>query len=488
MENKEDLQKELLELLEKQQQLRRYNKIDSVFPETGAYCRAKYPKHIEFMAAGAKYRQRAFIAGNRTGKTFTAATEMVYHLTGVYPAWWKGRVFTQPISAWAASISNATTKEILQKELLGEPFDFGSGLIPRELIHDKPIKKPGVAEAVETVYVKHVRGVSTLTFKSYEQGAETFQGTKKQLIWLDEEPSDTKIYTECLTRTMGTGDDPGIILCTFTPLNGLSEVVLDFLDQGRFPENHVSEAKPNKYVMNITWDDAPHLSEEEKAELLSEFPLHERDARTKGIPALGSGAIFPYSEHQYVVEPFEIPCYWPKCYGLDLGWNHKTAAVWFTIDPNSKLIYAFDEYGGSQNIPAVHASAIKHRGKWIPGVIDPKTSSESGKADGMTLLQLYADEELDLDLANNAVEASLHRINQLLASGTLKVFSSCRQLLSELRIYRRDEHGKVIKKFDDFIDAFRYGIMSGLDRAIAMPDPDLHERYGDSQQNPYGWN
>jgi phage terminase large subunit-like protein len=66
---------------------------------------------------------------------------------------------------------------------------------------------------------------SRLGFKSYDQGRERFQGTKKHGVWLDEE-CPASVYDECLVRLMTTN---GLMLCTFTPLKGLSEVALRFL-------------------------------------------------------------------------------------------------------------------------------------------------------------------------------------------------------------------------------------------------------------------
>jgi phage terminase large subunit-like protein len=45
------------------------------------------------------------------------------------------------------------------------------------------------------------------------------------VIWLDEEPP-SDVYDECLLRLMTT---EGMMIGTFTPLSGLSEVVLRFL-------------------------------------------------------------------------------------------------------------------------------------------------------------------------------------------------------------------------------------------------------------------
>ena len=145
----EEAKLELAALLEEKKKRLQYNKIETIFPDNGPYRRELYPKHIKFMAAGSKYRQRAIIAANRTGKTLMGAYEMACHLTGRYPDWWEGKRFEDPISAWAASIRNSDTKDIIQKELLGSAIDFGSGMIPKECII-KTVRKPGVADAIET--------------------------------------------------------------------------------------------------------------------------------------------------------------------------------------------------------------------------------------------------------------------------------------------------------------------------------------------------
>ena len=466
----EAVKHELLELLQEKAKRQKYNKKSILFPDDGPLGREHYQKHISFLNAGKEFTQRAFIAANRTGKTVTGAYEMACHLTGDYPDWWQGRVFEEPIKAWAASKSNSLTREVLQEELLGSIMEIGTGMIPKDSII-RTTKKPGVADAIEAVYVQHVTGgLSELVFKSYEQGRESFQGTKKQVIWLDEEPSDYGIFSECLTRTSGEEGKAGIIFCTFTPLFGLSDVVMSFLPEGKFPEGGIDPNNPHKYVTQVSWDEVPHMSTKWKEEALKTYSAHEREARSKGIPSLGAGAIYPYLESDVLVDPFEIPIWWPRAFGLDVGWN-RTAAIWGALDPESNQIYLYSEHYVGQEVPAVHASAIKSRGDWIWGAIDPRSDSRS-QADGTRLVDLYENEGLHLTPADNTVEAGLYRINQLFASGQLKIFSNLSNWLTEYRVYRRDENGKVVKKNDHLMDAMRYLIMSGMEYAEAYPDPD----------------
>lgn len=208
------------------------------FPETGPLRRELYKKHMEFFEAGATYRERCFMAGNRTGKTISGAFESVLHLTGLYDdiaPWWCGRRFTEPVRGWASGKTNETTRDILQAKLFGEiaysngrKTVTGTGLIPGDLIGDITWKQ-GVSDFIDTAKIKHVTGGwSTLGLKSYQQGRGSFEGTEQHFVWLDEE-APLSIYGECLIRTATTN---GLVMLTFTPLEGCTETVLQFLPEG----------------------------------------------------------------------------------------------------------------------------------------------------------------------------------------------------------------------------------------------------------------
>ena len=292
-----------------EERLRRQSrrKILNYYPDTGRLRRELYVKHLGYFEAGARYRERLFLSANRVGKTEGVGLyELTLHLTGQYPDWWVGRRFDRAITAWAAGDTGKTVREILQSKLLGPLESMGTGLIPGDAI-ERVTRSSGVADAVDTIFVKHVAGgVSSCTLKSYDQRRESFQGTERDVILLDEEPP-LDVYTECLLRTMTNN---GMLMLTFTPLMGVSEVVMAFLPGGKLDGDN--EVAPGKYVCTATWDDAPHLSEEVKKELWDAIPPFQRDARSKGVPQLGSGAIYPVPESEFTVDDFEIPGHWRK--------------------------------------------------------------------------------------------------------------------------------------------------------------------------------
>jgi phage terminase large subunit-like protein len=234
----------MLELVEQDKQAERFGKFRNMFPDETRvvgdsiyFARHLYPKHLEFFRVGAGWRERCAMAANRVGKTFgMGGYEMACHLTGDYPKWWEGKRFRHPVRAWACGKTNETTRDIVQNVLLGDiTFDGprkvvdGSGIIPREKIGlglgDLGWKQ-GVADLIDTIKIRHASGGwSKLGLKSYQQGRGAFEGVAQHVIWDDEEPP-IDVWSEQLIRLATT---KGILMLTFTPLEGISEVVQQFL-------------------------------------------------------------------------------------------------------------------------------------------------------------------------------------------------------------------------------------------------------------------
>lgn len=229
-----------------------------------------------------------------------------------------------------------------------------------------------------------------------------------------------------------------------------------------------------KAVIFQNWDETPHLSDEAKQSLLSSYSVHERDARTKGIPQLGSGAIYPVPESEIVCKPFDVPAYWPRGYGMDVGWN-RTAAVWGAHDRETDVVYLYSEHYRGNAEPSIHAEAISSRGQWMHGVIDPASRGRA-QHDGQQLFASYTALGLGLSLADNGREAGLLAVWQRLSTGRLRIFDTLQNWLMEYRLYRRDDKGAVVKERDHLMDATRYLVVSGI--ANFTLDPRYLERMG----------
>jgi phage terminase large subunit-like protein len=314
---------------------------------------------------------------------------------------------------------------------------------------------------VDNVTVKHVSGdTSRLTFKTYDQGRERWQAATLDLVWFDEEPP-AEIYSEGLTRTNATG---GMAFMTFTPLLGMSDVVRRFLN----------ENSPDRNDTNMTIDDAEHIAPEERRRIIESYPAHEREARTKGTPILGSGRIFPIEESLVAVDPFQMPSYWPQLGAMDFGWDHPFAAVKGTFDPDTDTIYITNAYRARQETPILHAAALKPWGKWVPWAW-PHDGLQHDKGSGEQLAKQYEGHGLNMmenratfEDGSNGVEAGLMDMLDRMQTGRLKVFRHLNEWFEEFRLYHRKD-GKVVKEADDLMAATRYLVMS-IRHALLSPE------------------
>ena len=174
------------------------------------------------------------------------------------------------------------------------------------------------------------------------------------------------------------------------------------------------------------------------------------------------------------MKPFAIPDHWLKGYGLDVGWN-KTAAIFGALNPDDGILYLYSEHYRGKDEPAIHAQSIKDRGAQIPGFIDPAAKGRS-QVDGRRLIDEYRQQGLKLQEAENAVEAGIYACWLRMCSGKLKAFTSLSNWYSELRLYRRNQDGKVVKEYDHAMDAMRYLVMAGpgkMQRQAKKQEPKL---------------
>lgn len=429
-----------------------------------------YGKQKDFHAAGAKYRERLLMAGNQLGKTYAAGNEVAFHVTGIYPDDWVGRKYDKAPRFWVGSVTSELCRDGAQRILLGPVGKWGTGCIPKELIVE--IKRArGVPDAVESVLVRNANGdVAQITFKAYSDGREAWQAETLDGVWFDEEPP-IEIYTEGVTRTNNV---MGLVFLTFTPLLGMSSVVMRFMGD----RNH-----PDRNVTNMTISDVGHYTEEQKAKIIEAYPPHEREARAQGIPMLGSGRIFPVAEEVIKETDLqEIPKHWKQIIAMDFGWDHPTAAVRFVYDEENDIIHLVSAYRQGEAIPLIHAAAIKPWGIWIP-VAWPHDALQHDKK-GDQFMAIYRDEGLRMlsehaqfpDKRGNSVEAGLMELLQRMQTGRFKVAASLQQWWEEFRMYHRKD-GKIIKERDDLMDATRYAMMMiryAIPQELAPVRPDRY--------------
>lgn len=422
-----------------------------------------YDWQREFVGNTARYKQVCLIAANRIGKTWTGTYMDAIHALGDYPDDWNGHTFSHAPLMWLLGYSGEKTRDLLQTPLLGRKVgnQFAGGLIPAEHIAEYE-SMSGTTNALRSVYIKQIGGGDVqakhakVQFWSYSQGQHALMGDSVDWFHVDEEPEDEEIFPQLLTRT-ATGDrgNGGRGILTFTPENGRTQLVVQFMD----------DPGPSQICMQKGWDDAPHLSEQVKAELLSGFPAHQRDMRTKGIPMLGHGRIYDLAEDAITCQPFAIPEHWSVIDGMDFGWDHPQAQVQLVWDKDGDTLYVTRAWKQRHMQPAQAWGAVK---SWAEGVPTawPADGLQSEKSSGEQQKKYYKDAGFNLcgehatwPDGSNGVEAGLFEIRDLMMQGRFKVFAGLRDWFDEFLQYHRDENGKIVKKGEDLMDATRYAYM-----------------------------
>lgn len=435
-----------------------------------------YDWQKRFFAAGLNHRQRMLMAANRVGKTISACYETTVHLTGLYPGWWEGVRFNFPINAWAMGVSGEQIRDVLQKELfvgLTQDGFIGGGMVPLNLVGD--ITRSMTPKLAKDVKIKHITGgYSHLSFKSYSQGQHVLMGPSVDLALIDEEPTDTDIWPQVLTRTLdGNRKKGGHVILAFTPENGWTELVTQFKN----------DIKPGQYLQKATWDEAPHLDEEAKRELLDSYPSYQRDMRSKGDPLMGSGLVFLLSDERVEEPPLEnIPRFWPRIIGIDFGWDHPTALVWVVYDPDNDIMHVTDCWREREKTPTDVAGIIHPKNHdWIP-IAWPHDGLQHDKGSGQKLAKLYEEQSLNMlseratfEDGSNGVEAGVFEMYERMSSGRLKVAKHLHQWFEEKRMYHRAKN-QIVKLNDDLLCATRYAMMM-LRHAETEPRP--HNHYQD---------
>jgi phage terminase large subunit-like protein len=385
------------------------------------------------------------MAGNRQGKTHSGSAESAYHLTGRYPDWWEGHRFRRPPRGWAAGVTNEKTRDVVQRKLFGDIGHFGTGFIPSIDIVNTTMSR-GITGSIDYAEIKHQSGgTSYLNFKSYEAGWSKFTSDDIDFIWWDEEP-DSPIYTEGLARLI---DRKGISYITFTPLQGMTEIVQWF-----FPVPNSAR----RHLTHMQIEDALHIPPERRKDIIDQFPEHEKEARSMGIPILGEGRVFETAEESLLVESFKIPPHWAQIGGLDFGWDHPFGAIHAAWDRDNDCVYIVNCYKERKATPVVHAASLRPWGAWLPWAW-PHDGAVHDKGSGQALAAQYRSEGLRMlgehstfQEGGFSTEAVVLEAQERMQTGRFKVFRHLEPWRAEYRMYHRKK-GQIVKQNDDLLSA-----------------------------------
>lgn len=443
-----------------------------------------YPWQSEFIAHTKEYTQVCLIAANRIGKTWTGTYADAIHALGDYPYDWAGHRFDHAPLIWCLGYSGEKTRDLLQAPIVGRKNGdrFDGGLIPPDRIMGYE-SMTGTPNALRTVLIKHaLGGVARIQFWSYSQGQHALMGDDVDWYHIDEEPRDTAIFPQVLVRT-ASGDNGrgGRGILTFTPENGRTDLVIQFMD---------TPSRAQK-CMQKGWDDAPHLDAKVKEDLLSSFPVHQRDMRTKGVPMLGHGRIYDLPEDLITCKAFDIPRHWALIGGMDFGWDHPQSQIQLAWDRDSDAFYVTRGWKMAHKSPIEAWGATKAWAANVP-IAWPADGLQTEKGGAKEVKKYYVEagfkllsEHATWPDGGNGVEVGLMEIRDLMLKGKFKVFEGLRDVFDEFLQYHRDENGKISKVKDDLLDAIRYAYMMRR-YAVSLKDLDVSNQIHQTEPDADG--
>lgn len=441
-----------------------------------------HAKQLDFHSC--RLRNRWLFGGNRTGKTVGGAVEAVWHARGNHPY----RKITTPTRGWVVSLTNEVQRDVAQKEIL-------RWLNPAWIkdIHVRAGKKDDPENAIiDFIVVESIHGGNSIIgFKSCDQGRAKFQGTSQHWIWFDEEPPKD-VYDECKMRVIDTRGD---IWGTMTPLMGLTWVY------DTIYLNEIGDAQVRYWVME--WADNPYLSTEEISALESTMSEDDREARQYGRFVAMSGLVYKeFREDTHVVDPFDIPAHWQADISIDPGFTNPLSCHFYAVDGDGNIYVVAEHYQAERTVEE-HSRAIWGMAEglgWkserigdverLRALIDPAATQKTLAAE-RSVLELFADQNIICNLANNSVWTGIQRVKEYLklrpneqtdvwpkGKPKLFIFRTCTHMIAEFKSYRwaeptekKNPDEKPIKKRDHAMDDLRYFAMSRPDPAEPLPPP-----------------
>lgn len=266
----------------------------------------RHPKQLE--AHMAMQAIRALFWGNRVGKTEWGAEEVAEYATGRH----KYRKLNPPFDIWAACPSFEAQEATTQKKLLSylppkdiERIDYLRGRIIRKI---------------------HMKNGVTISFKSYEQGREKFQGAGNRLIWFDEEPPKD-IWEECFVR-VEAGQDLDVIL-TMTAIKGMTWV---------YDEIYLATGNEDLFVSEAGWDDNPFLTEEQKEQMSRGLSAAALKVRREGKFVKRVGLVAAWWDRTAHIRHYDsLDKSWTWYEVLDGGWSDPAAYLLIGVDGDNSV-------------------------------------------------------------------------------------------------------------------------------------------------------
>lgn len=419
-----------------------------------------------------KKKNRWVFGGNRSGKTECGAVECIYLARGIHPY----KKITAATDGWVVSLSSQVQRDVAQAKILQYlNSDWIVDIIMSQGRKDSPAR--GV---IDKLLIKNVFGtISTIGFKSCDQGREKFQGTSLDYIWFDEEPPED-IYAECKMRIF---DKDGIIFGTMTPLKGTTYI---------YDEIYLNSSN-NEDVWHIfmSWDDNPFLPSGAKKQLSASMSSEQLKSRKFGeFLTLGGRVYNEFDESIHVIEPFDIPREWQDKISIDPGLKNPLSAHWYAQDYDGNIYVIAEHYEREKDID-YHSDQIKKISaslNWKMGIsgkleaIIDSASNQTTLASSKSVSQLFFERDIAVNTnVNKELFSGISRVKSYLKDGLgrskLFIFKSCVNMIREIKGYQWGSGDNPIKRDDHSMDELRYYIMTMPENKPAKNEPNEVQKH-----------
>lgn len=266
----------------------------------------EHPK--QKLATAAMEAVRALFWGNRVGKTEWGAQETARYALNNHPY----REIGEPVEIWCVCPSFDSQEETTQKKLL--TYLSEQDIASTDYIRGRIIKK------------MVLKNGTIITFKSYEQGREKFQGSGKRFIWFDEEPPKD-IWEECFVR-QEAGQQLDIIL-TMTAIKGMTWV---------YDEIYLATDNPDLYVSEAGWNDNPWLTEEQKEQMARGLSAQALLVRREGKFVKRVGLVCAWWDRTVHLQHYDrLNPTWTWYEVLDGGFSDPAAWLLIGVDQDNSV-------------------------------------------------------------------------------------------------------------------------------------------------------
>lgn len=399
-------------------------------------------------------RNRWVFGGNRSGKTECGAVETVWLARGIHPY----RQNRESISCWVVSLSQQVQRDVAQQKIL---YYLDKSWID-EIVMVSGSKASPEYGVIDYIVINNVFGKkSKIAFKSCEAGREKFQGASLDFVWFDEEPP-RDVYEECRMRIL---DREGHVFGTMTPLKGLTWVYDEI-----YLNSHNSD---DVWCEFMEWSDNPYLSKKEVQLMTESLSREMLESRRYGRFTSGSGLVYPEFCEQNVIEPFDVPPDWYDGISVDPGLNNPLSCHWYARDFDGNVYVIAEHYEAKRDV-AYHASRIKEISAslhWPTDKFGGVTVLMDSAANQRTLngqrsvAELFYEQGITVNThVNKSLYAGINKVKAMLrplnGPPKLYIFSSCVNMLREIKGYFWGQGDTPVKRDDHAMDELRYYVCS----------------------------